>query len=584
MQATRFGSGSWILAAGVGAMLAGTAAGQATTNPDAARKAAAGEVLAPRPGPTRVGWWNDVVFYQIFVRSFRDSGSGPLANDGVGDIAGIIEKLDYLNDGDPATAGDLGIGGLWLMPIHPSPSYHGYDVVDYRGINPQYGTMAEFRRLAEECRKRGIRIIIDWVPNHTSSEHPWFLEASKPGSAKRDWYIWSDVVPDWRGPWNQAVWHRVGDRPRSKPPAAGEKAGAPFYYGIFSPVMPDLNFRNREVTAAMEDVTKFWLEDVGIDGFRIDAIRHLIERGSQQESAPETFEWLKQYRAFYKGVKPEAVTVGEVWADTAQAAAYVGDQLDLTFEFELASAMVSAVREGKAGKLALAQQRVLALFPPNQYGRFLSNHDQTRVFTQLKNDEGAMRAAAVMLLTGPGVPFIYYGEELGMTGDKPDENLRTPMQWTGGPAAGFSGTKPWAGVNAGYESKNVDGLGGDSGSLLNLYRRLIALRNATPALAHGAMIPVASSDERIYSFVRRSEDGQGVLVIVNVAVTPVSDFAVRLDAAALGGAAAGGAPRNMLGEGGIAPIPDGEIGEGGREYRPVRQLEGRGSVVIELPK
>ena len=177
---------AWLTGMMVGLVgVGGIAFGQATTNPEARSRVGAEETRGAREGPARAGWWNDVVFYQIFVRSFRDSATGALAGDGIGDLRGIIEKLDYLNDGDPSTGSDLGIGGLWLMPIHPSPSYHGYDVVDYRGINPQYGTLDDFQELVAECRRRGIRIIIDWVPNHSSSEHPWFKEASRPGSACR---------------------------------------------------------------------------------------------------------------------------------------------------------------------------------------------------------------------------------------------------------------------------------------------------------------------------------------------------------------------------------------------------------------
>jgi len=179
------------------------------------------------PAPTADGnpWWNDAVFYEIFVRSFNDSNG-----DGIGDFNGITEKLDYLNDGDPNTTADLGVTGIWLMPIFPSPSYHGYDVTDFYGVNPQYGTMEDFKKLLAEAHKRGIRIIIDMALNHTSDQHPWFKEAKKDVNSKyRDWYIWSETDPNYKGPWNERVWH---------PSTTG------FYYGIFEAFMPDLNYNN----------------------------------------------------------------------------------------------------------------------------------------------------------------------------------------------------------------------------------------------------------------------------------------------------------------------------------------------------
>jgi glycosidase len=211
-------------------------------------------------------WWNDTVFYEVFLRSFYDSNG-----DGIGDINGLIEKLDYLNDGDPKTKTDLGITGIWLMPIFPSPSYHGYDVKDYYEINPDYGTMEDFNRLLEEAHLRGIRIVIDFVINHTSTEHPWFIEARKgEDSLYRNLYIWSEQKPDYLGPWGQPVWHANYDQT--------------YYYGVFWSGMPDLNFENQEVTNEINRIAAFWLEDIGVDGFRVDGARHLIEDGDIQKN------------------------------------------------------------------------------------------------------------------------------------------------------------------------------------------------------------------------------------------------------------------------------------------------------------
>jgi alpha-amylase len=213
-------------------------------------------------------WWNDAVFYEVFVRSFYDSNG-----DGIGDFNGLTAKLDYLNDGNPATTTDLGVTALWLMPIHPSPSYHGYDVTDYYDVNPQYGTLADFKRLLAEAHKRGIRVILDLVLNHTSLQHLWFVAAQDPQSPYRDWYLWSPTDPGWPGPWGEKVWYANG---RS------------YYYAIFDKNMPDLNYTNPAVTAKLDDVARFWLAEVGVDGFRLDAAKHLIEAGQVQENTAST--------------------------------------------------------------------------------------------------------------------------------------------------------------------------------------------------------------------------------------------------------------------------------------------------------
>lgn len=438
------------------------------------------------------------MFYEIFVRSFADSKDGPLANDGIGDIRGLIDKLDYLNDGDPKTDSDLGIDGIWLMPIMPSPSYHGYDITDYYGVNPQYGTIDDFKALIAACHKRGIKVVIDLVMNHCSNRHEWFKAAADPKSLQHNWFIWSDTDPGWKGPWNQRVWHRL---PLNGP----EQAKELYYYGLFSAVMPDLNFRNPVVTDQMNTVTRTWLSSMGVDGFRLDAIRHLIEEGQVQENTPSTHAWLRDWFRELKGVNLDAMSIGEVWADSEQASSYVGDQLDMTFEFATADAMIASVRAGKKDAFVKAQKKVLDLYPSNQYGRFLSNHDQARVMTQLKGDDGAMRAAAALLLTGPGVPFIYYGEEIGMTGDKPDEHIRTPMQWSAEPNAGFTSGKSWAAANKGFESQNVEKQAADTGSLLNLYKKLIHLRNEHPALATGGTWMVETDKPEVVAFLRRRE-------------------------------------------------------------------------------
>lgn len=511
--------------------------GQATTAPETGKTApvytpprerdSAGRVT----GPGRAGWWNDAVFYQVFVRSFKDASAGPGSDDGIGDINGLIEKLDYLNDGDPNTKSDLGVTALWLMPMHPSPSYHGYDVTDYYGIHKDYGTLEDFRRLVSECHKRGIRVVIDLVLNHCSAQHPMFIEAQDPKSDKHSWFIFQDREPGWRGPWDQQVWHKV----RSGP-GAGKT-----YYGLFSREMPDINYRAEAASNAMLDAVRFWIdpspakdgpakgEPIAIDGYRLDAIRHLIEDGKVQENTLETHEWLKKFRAFYKKVNPEAFTIGEAWTSSELASSYVGDQLDAVFEFDLSYAMVDAARTGKAKRVIEAQEKVLRCYPPGQYGRFLTNHDQNRVMSELKGDEGAMRSAAHMLLLGPGIPFIYYAEELGVAGVKPDPDLRLPMPWTPRRNAGFTAGTPWRRVPREYQQVNVETESREPGSLLNLYRRLVHLRNQTPTLRVGDYRVIEAGDPGVYAFTRTvtipvpegaPKDAkptvEGVLVVLNL--------------------------------------------------------------------
>lgn len=554
---------------------AASALGQATTNPAGA--GAVGAYQPPRTrdaqgnvtGPSRVNWWNDVVFYEVFVRSFSDSRSGDRAGDGIGDIQGLIDRLDYLNDGDPATTADLGIGGLWLMPVTESPSYHGYDVVDYRTIERDYGTNEDFQRLLKACHDRGIKVIIDLVMNHTSSRHPAFIASADPQSPMRDWYIWSETDPGYKGPWNQRVWHRH------------EPTGW-FYYGLFSADMPDVNYGSKAASDAMLDVVRFWLtgEDrAAIDGFRLDAIRHLIEEGRRQDNTTATHRWLREFRTFYTELAPQALCIGEVWSSTEAASSYVGDQLDMCFEFDLAAAMMDAARTQDAARVAEAQAKVLKWYPPNQYGRFLTNHDQPRVATQLKNDPRAMRAAAAMLLLGPGVPFIYYGEEIGMYGDKPDPDIRTPMQWTADDHAGFSEARPWRRVNTGFGRVNVAAQAEDADSILSAYRNLIRLRNSSPALRSGAYVPVDSGHRSVYSFLRRGEgDQEWALVIINLGDKSVTDYGLAGARSPLREQVAVqdllASARGVPAEGGAGvPSPRTDLEGGFARYRPIGVLE-----------
>jgi len=439
----------------------------------------------PADGPPAAsGWQHDwargAVFYEIFVRSFADSDG-----DGVGDFRGLTAKLDYLNDGDPATASDLGVDALWLMPVFASPSYHGYDVTDYEGIEPDYGTLADFERFLAEAHRRGIRVILDFVMNHSSDQHPWFVaSAASPASPKRDWYLWRGDDPGWTQPWggSNPTWH--------------EKNGA-YYYGLFWGGMPDLNFAEPAVRAEMKRIAKLWL-DRGVDGFRLDATRHLFAGGPGplQNDRPETHAFLRELGAYVRSVRPEAVLVGENWTDTAAIATYYGstaavaggDELPMNFNFPLAAALVQAAKSGDAAPAAKVLAEMAEAYPPGVIDApFLTNHDMFRIATAVGGDGGKLRVAAAALLTLPGAPFLYYGEEVGLEngpgGD--DRYKRTPMPWDA--ASGFTTGTPWFEAAPNGRSANVAAETADGGSLLAHYRRWIGLRRRLPALALGEL-------------------------------------------------------------------------------------------------
>jgi alpha-amylase len=261
-----------------------------TPHPPPAPAAASSPEVSKDRSPE--SWAHGAVFYEVFVRSFQDSNG-----DGKGDLRGLASRLDYLNDGDPERGDDLGVDAVWLMPVFASPSYHGYDTTDYETINKDYGSGDDFALLIREAHRRGIRVIIDLVLNHTSREHPWFLEsASSPSSPKRDWYVWSPTDPHWKKPWDPSseTWHPLG--------------GA-YYYGLFWAGMPDLNYRTPAVREEMKRIAALWLGR-GVDGFRLDAVRHLVENGpDEQVDQPETHAYLKEFAAYVRSVKPEAVLV-----------------------------------------------------------------------------------------------------------------------------------------------------------------------------------------------------------------------------------------------------------------------------------
>ena len=535
----------------------------ATATPTAVVKAA---TPTPRPTSTRPPegeagpfWWNDAVFYEIFVRSFYDSN-----DDGVGDLNGLIEKLDYLNDGDPTTADDLGITGIWLMPIAQSPSYHGYDVADYFSVDEEYGSNDDFRRLMKEAHRRGIRVIIDLVLNHTSWQHPWFVSARNDAdSPYRDFYIWSEEDPGYKGPWGGRAWHRSGDS---------------FYYAVFWEGMPDLNYNNPAVTAEMEKVIRFWLEDMGADGFRLDAIKHLIEDGRTQENTPATHEWLRDFYILYKEINPDAMAVGEVWSSTVEVLKYIGDQVDLAFEFDTAQAMLKSARFEDRNHVLRAHRLVTEHYPPHQFAAFLTNHDQERAMSVLQENVNWAKTTASLLLTGPGVPFLYYGEEIGHIGGKPDENIRTPMQWSDANNAGFTtAAAAWRAPQRNYRQEvNVAAQNDDPDSLLSHYRRLIQTRNDHAALRTGDWREVEVEDKRIYAFLRHSDE-ETLLVLINLSGEPISDYSLSLDQGPL---SEGSASEIFAGVPVSAPAVNANGGFDG--YMPLAELAPYSTYIIRI--
>ncbi len=468
------------------------------------------------PTPWQHEWARGAVFYEVFVRSFQDSNG-----DGIGDLNGLTSRLDYLNDGDPTTTTDLGVDALWLMPIFASPSYHGYDTTDYEHVNPAYGTDADFDRLVAAAHRRGMKVILDLVLNHSSSQHPWFVDAdSSPASAHRDWYVWNPADLGWTAPWGGTnhTWH------------AGRTE---FFYGVFWSGMPDLNWRNPAVRAEMARVARLWLAR-GVDGFRLDATRHLVENGpgQLQVDQPETHQVLREFAAAVRTAKPDAILVGENWTETPIIATYYGDasrlpggdELPMSFDFPLAGALVDAAKSERAEPVATVLRAVAEHYPKGALDApFLTNHDMVRVATVLGSDPLALRSAAGALLTLPGAPFLYYGEELGLenAAGRDDTAKRTPMPWDGTPGGGFSNHQPWFAFAPGQAQTNVAAEASAPDSLLSYYRRLIALRHATPALRGGALELVDTANPAVLGFFRRT-GGQTVLVLQNFSRQPQS--------------------------------------------------------------
>lgn len=447
-------------------------------------------------------WWNSTVAYEIFVRSFYDTNG-----DGRGDFNGITQKLDYLNDNNPNTKTDLGINLIWLMPINPSPSYHGYDVLNYKAVHPNYGNINTFKNFINEAHKRNIKVIIDLVINHTSSQHPWFIKSAANDPFYRNFYRWSTTPPIQQGPWGQQVWY----------PKNGSN-----YYALFWSEMPDLNFNYQPVRDSVFDITKFWLKEMNVDGFRLDAAMYLYEEGNTLKNHPNTISFWKTLNDSCEAWKPNSLLLGEVWESTSIVKLY-NDALDMCFDFNLSNQNLSSVNSGNPFLARQALKTTQDVYNENQFASFLSNHDQNRVFEMLGNNIQKAKVAASLLLTQPGVPFLYYGEEVAMKGVKPDEDIRRPMQWSNTVNAGFSVATPWRSVNSNYSTYNVSTMQSDSNSIWNHYQKLIELRNNDSILMLGSAKNIISSANEIHSY-QRSYKNEDEIILVNTSSTSISNL------------------------------------------------------------
>lgn len=516
-----------------------------------------------RSARSNTDWGHGGVCYEIFVRSFFDSDG-----DGVGDIQGLTRKLDYINDGNPATTRDLGVNCIWLMPIAQSPSYHGYDVTNYYEVNRDYGTNADFKRFMTEAHRRGIRVLVDLVLNHTSSEHPYFQSAlMDSASPYRSWYLWSPVQKKAKG-WEAPVWHRNPFREE-------------YYYGLFWSGMPDLNLLNPQVKAEVKKISRYWLKDMGVDGFRLDAAAHFIEAPDTVMNASGNNPWLRDFESEIKRISPNAFTVGEVTYDSPETILrYYPDQLDSYFTFQIANLLIDAARTGSAAKLIPALAYSQKTFPPGRWSPFLRNHDQTRTMTELNGDFAKAKVAAALLLTLPGFPFVYYGEEIGMTGNKPDPRLRTPMHWRKTRAAGFTTGMAWEPLQPDSMTANVEAQENDRRSLLNHYRALIHLRSENPAIGSGDFVPLVTGNDGVAAYLRRNGN-RNVIVVANLGASRAGGIQLSSDKGAL--PAGTYSARSLFGNSGNTTFRVNEAGSISG-WTPVPSLEAFTVHIIDISK
>ncbi|OQY10479.1 MAG: hypothetical protein B6I28_00975 [Fusobacteriia bacterium 4572_132] len=412
-----------------------------------------------------VDWAKEAIFYEIFVRSFAD-GNG----DGIGDFKGLGDNLDYLED--------LGVDALWLMPTFDSPSYHGYDIVDYYNVEPDYGNMEDFDEFIKKAHKKGIKVILDLVVNHSSIDNEWMKEAEKGEESKYyDYYVWADDFDNLNetGGWGQDIWKYSKEAKKN-------------YMGIFWSGMPDLNLRNKEVRKEIKNVAKFWLEK-GVDGFRLDASKHIDDKNKEV-----TLNWWKEFNSYVKEVNPEAYLVGENWDSDSNVIAPFFETMDSSFNFGISSEIIS-LADGKKVDVIEKLNEMYKIYGGYKKdfidATFIKNHDMERVRSSLNGNVKKVKLAATILLTLPGTPFLYYGEELGQKGMKPDANIREPFDWyasgegfgmTSMKVGGFSDRMKYTKANDGI---SLEEEAKDPKSIYNYYKKLIKIRKSTNLFTEG---------------------------------------------------------------------------------------------------
>ncbi|MFQ5637435.1 MAG: alpha-amylase family glycosyl hydrolase [bacterium] len=495
-------------------------------------------------------WWKHGVFYQIYPRSFMDSNG-----DGIGDLQGILSRLDYLSE--------LGVDALWISPIFSSPMVDfGYDVSDYKDVHPMFGDMATFDRLLAAAHERNLRVVLDYVPNHSSDQHPWFIESrSGRDNPKRDWYIWRDAKPDGSPPNN---WDAIFGGSAWE----WDERSQQYYLHSFLKEQPDLNWRNPKVIEAMHDVLRFWL-DKGVDGFRMDAVMCCLKHADfpdnpviKQDSPlkpfgfrleplysmnqPDIHAMLRQFRSLFDSYAGERVMIGETWLfELPELVKYYGEKLD---EFQIPFNFMSTMLPWNAAEMKQFISAYYEAVPKGALPNFVfGSHDIHRLATRFGPENH--RSVAMLLLTVRGIPTMYYGDELGMEDvdvpldrrqdpwgiNKPGLNLgrdpeRTPMQWDASPNAGFSlpGVETWLPVAKNYREVNAAAQQHDPVSTLNFYKALLELRREMPALFRGDFAFVDEVPDDVMAYVRSAE-GQRVLVVINFQSSEVA-----LDLSSLG--------------------------------------------------
>jgi maltose alpha-D-glucosyltransferase/alpha-amylase len=498
-------------------------------------------------------WYKDAVFYEVSVRAYADSNT-----DGIGDLSGLTSKLDHI--------AALGVDRIWLLPIYPSPlGDDGYDVADFTAVHPDYGTVADFRTLVDETHRRGLRIIADMIPNHSSNQHRWFQASRDPNHPEhakyRDWYVWSETDQRYRDA-------RIIFLDYEPSNWTWDPVRQAYYWHRFFHHQPDLNYDNPEVQQAMLDVLAFWL-DQGIDGFRVDAVPYLFEReGTNCENLPETHAFLKRMRAFVDKVAPGSLLLSEAnqWPEDVRPYLGDGDEFHMNFHFPLMPRIFMALARADRTPILDILERTPPIPESCQWATFLRNHDELtlemvteeerqfmwefyapeprmrlnlgirrRLAPLLDHDRARLEVAHSLLFTLPGSPVLYYGDEIGM-GDniwlEDRDGVRTPMQWTAGPNAGFS-TAPSDALDvpviddgpAAYELVNVEAQKADSDSLLNWLKATIRVRKTCSALARGDIQFLTPPNPAILAYLRSHKD-EAILIVNNLSD---QDHTVELD-------------------------------------------------------